>query len=126
MAKYCCVSLLQDTFVDLDHVKASFPGNELQIVNNSDGDTPVPPFKVTFPWGSEVETDAGAGSKRKADSALSVLPRWSAPLVVESYAPPHPGPYPQDRARANNIRFTPVQVWSRHLRCSSYAWHSLG
>jgi len=100
----------KDTFVDLDHVKASFPGNELQIVNNSDGDTPVPPFKVTFPWGSEVETDAGAGSKRKADSALSVLPRWSAPLVVESYAPPHPGPYPQDRARANNIRFTPVQV----------------
>jgi intron-binding protein aquarius len=99
----------QDTFLDLDHVKASFPGNELQIVNNSGGDAPVPPFRVTFPWGAEVEAE-GAGSKRKVEGEGIDLPRWSKPLVVESYAPPHPGPYPQDRPRVNTIRFTPVQV----------------
>jgi len=29
---------------------------------------------------------------------------------VESYVPPDPGPYPEDKPRTNTVRFTPVQV----------------
>jgi hypothetical protein len=31
-------------------------------------------------------------------------------LIAESYAPPDPGPYPQDKPPENSVRFTPVQV----------------
>ena len=31
-------------------------------------------------------------------------------LIAESYAPPDPGPYPQDKPPENGVRFTPVQV----------------
>jgi hypothetical protein len=31
-------------------------------------------------------------------------------LVAESYKPPNPGPYPQDKPPENYVRFTPVQV----------------
>lgn len=31
-------------------------------------------------------------------------------LIAESYAPPNPGPYPQDKPPENTVRFTPVQV----------------
>jgi hypothetical protein len=42
---------------------------------------------------------------------LSPLLSGSKPtLVVESYTPPDPGPYPQDQPRRNAVRFTPVQV----------------
>lgn len=104
---------LKDTFLDLEHLKSSFPGNELTVINNSAGsDIPVPPFRITFPWGSEVprsEKEAAESGKRVVDEAED-LPKWSKPLIVESYTPPNPGPYPQDRRRTNSIRFTPVQV----------------
>lgn len=31
-------------------------------------------------------------------------------LVVESYVPPDPGPYPQDQPKKNSVRFTQTQV----------------
>jgi hypothetical protein len=31
-------------------------------------------------------------------------------LMVESYVPPDPGPYPEDKPRTNRVRFTPVQT----------------
>jgi hypothetical protein len=33
-------------------------------------------------------------------------------LIAESYTPPNPGPYPQDKPPENQVRFTPVQVGS--------------
>ncbi len=30
--------------------------------------------------------------------------------MAESYLPPNPGPYPQDKPPENKVRFTPVQV----------------
>jgi hypothetical protein len=40
---------LQDTFLDVQHVRDSFPGYEIEFVNNSGGPEPVRPFRVTFP-----------------------------------------------------------------------------
>eukprot|EP00026_Physarum_polycephalum_P000742 Phypoly_transcript_00743.p1 GENE.Phypoly_transcript_00743~~Phypoly_transcript_00743.p1 ORF type:complete len:1358 (+),score=249.61 Phypoly_transcript_00743:43-4116(+) len=72
-----------DTFLDIDHLRASFPGRKFTYKN----DNPlVRPFKVGFP------------------------PTPDAPLVVEAYVPPNPGPYPQDIPKKNAVPFTHVQV----------------
>lgn len=33
-------------------------------------------------------------------------------LIIETYTPPDPGPYPQDQPKQNSVRFTPTQVHS--------------
>ena len=38
-------------------------------------------------------------------------------LVAESYLPPNPGPYPQDKPPENQVRFTPVQVGTSSYLC---------
>ena len=43
------MSCMQDTFLDLDHLKESFPGHEFEVVNKSGQDTHHRPFRVTFP-----------------------------------------------------------------------------
>ena len=43
------VCFLQDTFLDLAHLKESFPGHEFEVVNKSGQDTHHRPFRVTFP-----------------------------------------------------------------------------
>jgi intron-binding protein aquarius len=37
-------------------------------------------------------------------------------LIVETYIPADPGPYPQDKPKQNSVRFTPTQVLFRFLR----------
>ena len=52
-------------------------------------------------------------SKRKAagaDGQAEQVPAGPPKLIVESYTPPDPGPYPQDKPPENTVRFTPVQV----------------
>ena len=52
-------------------------------------------------------------SKRKAagaDGQAEQAPAGPPKLIVESYTPPDPGPYPQDKPPENTVRFTPVQV----------------
>jgi intron-binding protein aquarius len=34
-------------------------------------------------------------------------------LIVETYIPADPGPYPQDKPKQNSVRFTPTQVLFR-------------
>ena len=72
-----------DTFIDVDHLRASFPGRKFEYKSEN---TLVRPFKVGFPTAPE------------------------APLVVEAYVPPNPGPYPQDIPKKNSVPFTHVQV----------------
>ena len=116
--------VIQDTFLDVDHVRESFPGHRVEVVNNSGHPTPVRPFRVTFPDPPAAATDDAAplraGGKRKAaesaangaaDGAKQNGVAAELPLVlVESYKPPDPGPYPQDEPPQNTVRFTPVQV----------------
>jgi hypothetical protein len=45
---------MQDTFLDAEHVRASFPGTELEFVNNSGQPEPVRPFRITFPPQKQV------------------------------------------------------------------------
>jgi intron-binding protein aquarius len=72
-----------DTFLSLDHLKASFPNKQVKV-NTDDPSKCVPPFKVTF-----LDDNT---------------------LLVEPYVIPNPGPYPIDQPKKNAIPFTPKQV----------------
>lgn len=92
----------------------------------------MPPFRATFPTApapadgttepadppsasadaSVADADANCGAGHVPLHVVAAPPAQQAPgeLVVESYVPPDPGPYPQDQPRRNAVRFTPVQV----------------
>ena len=69
-----------DTFLDYDHLRVSFPNCEVECENAS----PSPPFIIEFP-----ETDK---------------------LVVQPYVVPNRGPYPFTQPKSNSVRFTPTQI----------------
>jgi intron-binding protein aquarius len=114
----------KDTFLDAQHLVESFPGREVQFtsVSVSGGQTPMPPFRVTFsppapaiPAAAAAAAGGAKSSKKRGgdgdgggedDSAAAAR----GPLLVESYVPPDPGPYPEDQPVLNSVRFTPVQV----------------
>ncbi len=54
---------MQDTFVDAEHLRESFPGYEVEFRNNSGGPEPVRPFRITFP--PPPPKPAAAKGKRK-------------------------------------------------------------
>ena len=51
----------------------------------------------------------GADAAEDTEAAAAAAPQ-SQSLTAESYTPPDPGPYPQDKPPENSVRFTPVQV----------------
>ena len=53
--------------------------------------------------------DEAAENSAAAASAAAAV-QAPAVLKAESYTPPDPGPYPQDKPPENSVRFTPVQV----------------
>lgn len=55
-----------------------------------------------------LQGDGGGRRKRKADAAEAA--EEPQKLLVESYAPADPGPYPEDLPPQNPVRFTPMQV----------------
>ena len=54
-------------------------------------------------------------SMQAGDAAVSVASAASRTIMAESYLPPNPGPYPQDKPPENKVRFTPVQVGTPEL-----------
>lgn len=74
-----------DTFLDLEHLKESFPGR--QIIMN-DRVAPLPPFKLTFKNDNEIE--------------------------VHPYHPLSRGPYKHLERKKNQLRFTPTQIEGIH------------
>jgi len=106
----------KDTFLDAEHLKESFPGAQIEWVNNSGQPEPVRPFRITFPplpspdqAGGKKKRKAGGEPDTNGTAAAEGVPA-SEVLRVESYAPADPGPYPEDLPPQNPVRFTPVQV----------------
>ena len=61
-------------------------------------------------------------SMQAGDAAVSVASAASRTIMAESYLPPNPGPYPQDKPPENKVRFTPVQVGTPENWPSSGNW----
>ncbi len=76
-----------DTFVDKEHLAASFPGRKVSFKPNGKGQT-VAPFRITFPDDKDENGE----------------------IIGEAYLPAEPGPYPEDKPKMNSVRFTPVQI----------------
>jgi intron-binding protein aquarius len=98
-------------------VREAFPGYEVEFKNSSRSSQLERPFRITFPPLKEQEAAAGGkAAKRKAAEAAGgddTAAEAAAPerkLLVESYTPVDPGPYPQDLPPQNTVRFTPVQT----------------
>ena len=63
--------LLQDTFLDAEHLRQSFPGHEVELKQNATGET-VRPFRITFPEQASQEQPPLKG-KRKVCTGMHLL-----------------------------------------------------
>lgn len=91
-----------DTFLSLDHLRASFPGSDIRVIEDNP-ELQVPPFRIKFPIAVQPEK----GKKRKADEEEKPEDRT---LIVEPYVTPNRGPYPYNQPKRNTIQFTPTQI----------------
>lgn len=108
----------KDTFLDAAHLKESFPGSQVELQQGAQQAEPQRPFKVTFAQPPAQPQAEGKSAKKRKKSAAedaelaaaaAAAPQCST-LTAQSYTPPDPGPYPQDKPPENSVRFTPVQV----------------
>ncbi|KAF9904476.1 hypothetical protein BX616_001281 [Lobosporangium transversale] len=103
----------RDTFLDLDHLKESFPGMKIKARDGEESVLDVP-FVVKFP--ETIDTAASTSKKRKGNEKVKKASASHEPeqaqdeLVVSTYKTPNMGPYPEDIPNRNRIRFTPTQV----------------
>ncbi|RKP26860.1 P-loop containing nucleoside triphosphate hydrolase protein, partial [Syncephalis pseudoplumigaleata] len=79
----------RDTFLDIEHLRASFPNALLKPGDEQASWPEEPPFVI------ERADDAEDGREQ---------------LLVTSYPLPNMGPYASDIVRRNSVPFTPVQV----------------
>lgn len=83
-----------DTFLNIEHLKKSFPDYTLNIINNNNNNKP--PFKLTF---EDVYHKNNNDNYEKKNI-----------ITVESHVLPSRGPYKSNKLKNNQIPFTPTQV----------------
>ncbi|CAN6300708.1 unnamed protein product [Urochloa humidicola] len=107
----------KDTFLDANHVQQSFPDYQVTFIN-SDGTEnlhPSPPFKIRLSKKMRECSHALPGNVNTSLSAknndnMADGESQKEKLIVETYIPADPGPYPQDKPKQNSVRFTPTQI----------------
>lgn len=92
---------LVDTFLNMDHLKASFPDYSIQC--DAKEEEQVPPFKIRFPSNQQ-----NAPKKRKVDEGTPSTE--DKVLEVQPYVIPNRGPYPYNKPKMNTVPFTPTQT----------------
>lgn len=100
----------KDTFVDADHLKGSFVDYEVSFINpdGTENLNPRPPFKIKLPRTLKPSNGALTGGTNGINTVDANCQKET--LIIETYTPPDPGPYPQDQPKQNSVRFTPIQV----------------
>ncbi|WVZ57136.1 hypothetical protein U9M48_007563 [Paspalum notatum var. saurae] len=107
----------KDTFLDANHVRQSFPDYQVTFIN-SDGTEnlhPSPPFKIRLSKKMRESSHALPGNVTSSLTVKSIDnmadgESQKEKLIVETYIPADPGPYPQDKPKQNSVRFTPTQI----------------
>ncbi|KAB1227544.1 Intron-binding protein aquarius [Morella rubra] len=88
----------KDTFLDADHLMKSFPDYQAsQDAERWSQDHALP--------GNKMSAESTANDVNTLDAGCE-----KEKLVVETYTPSDPGPYPQDQPKQNSIRFTRTQI----------------
>ncbi|MBN3285523.1 AQR helicase, partial [Polyodon spathula] len=90
-----------DTFLSINHLKASFPGYKVKVAEENLS-LQKPPFRIKFP------VTSGKGKKRKAEEEGDE--EEDCTLIVEPHVIPNRGPYPYNQPKCNTIQFTPTQI----------------
>ncbi|XP_065342666.1 RNA helicase aquarius [Cloeon dipterum] len=89
-----------DTFLDMDHLRSSFPGYTIKV-GTDDPKKLVPPFRITF---------EDAVHKKEAIANDEEPPKRENLITVEPHRIPNRGPYPSSFVKKNAIPFTATQV----------------
>lgn len=91
-----------DTFLDLEHLRASFTDYTIEAQN----ETLASPLLLTFQDVKDVDDDDEEEEDGDGDASMSL------PKVIKSEQGPisNCGPYPYDEPKKNAIRFTPTQI----------------
>lgn len=103
-----------DTFLNVDHLQASFPTTrEFKMVSQHE---PVPPFRLKFVEemaengaSSSSGNQEGEGVKRELDSDVAKA-KAGRVVEIEPHRIPNRGPYPYNQPKRNTILFTPAQI----------------
>jgi len=85
-----------DSFVDGAHALSSFPSAVNVTLADRDGNS--------------VDKSAASVVKGPFRARFVPAPNGAEEVHVSAYAPPTPGPYPQDQPKLNKVPFTPVQM----------------
>ncbi|XP_059617588.1 RNA helicase aquarius [Phlebotomus argentipes] len=88
-----------DTFLEIEHLKESFPGYDI----NLKGEKLIRPFRITF---ENVPEESEDDDEKMQDDSGDL----SKTITVESYVIPSRGPYVYNEPKKNTIRFTPTQI----------------
>lgn len=91
-----------DTFLDIEHLKKSFPGYEIKMKN--DENLMKPPFKLEFEDVPKEKENYGKSDEN------GITENLSKSIMVESYEIPSRGPYIFNTPKKNSIHFTPTQI----------------
>nr|XP_033337231.1 RNA helicase aquarius isoform X2 [Megalopta genalis] len=82
-----------DTFLDIDHLRSSFPEYEIEVSRDNEKKL-VRPFRLTF---------EDVLAKQSNETVKQII-------EVEPHVPPSRGPYKANEPKKNQIPFTPTQV----------------
>ncbi|XP_017142398.1 RNA helicase aquarius isoform X2 [Drosophila miranda] len=94
-----------DTFLDYEHLKGSFPSYELKC--ELPEKSRLPPYRLIFE-DVPVQKDSDGEEKEKNEQELEAA--VSKSIIVQPYKYEARGPYPSDKPKQNTIRFTPTQI----------------
>ncbi|XP_017468597.1 PREDICTED: intron-binding protein aquarius [Rhagoletis zephyria] len=93
-----------DTFLNFDHLKSSFPGYEIKC------DAPmaqrIPPFRLIFEDVPEQRDDEPEDEEEDAKMKNAL----EKAIVVQPYVFESRGPYVANKPKQNSVRFTPTQL----------------
>lgn len=97
----------RDTFLDWQHLVESFPGKTIEPSGNETSSFGPPYILECIDDTSKTGTLSQSKKRRRDQVELRTEP---GSVLVSTYKPPNPGPYPVDAPKLNSIRFTPAQV----------------
>ncbi|XP_006274043.1 RNA helicase aquarius [Alligator mississippiensis] len=92
-----------DTFLSIDHLKASFPDYNIKVTVDNPA-LQIPPFRITFP------VRGSRGKKRKEEDGNEEKTEEAKTLIIEPHIIPNRGPYPYNQPKRNTIPFTHTQI----------------
>lgn len=97
-----------DTFLSLEHVRESFPGQKIEIEGGGDETVVLEkPFRLSFGGVKNEEDDSDDDNDNDNDNKET---SESDTLTVASYSIPRRGPYVYNAPKQNSVRFTPTQI----------------